>query len=404
MLNRRVSVCVLLIGLALWVGSAVRAAPRGGAVVIGDGTAASCQSEDAANAFSAAVAAGGVIDFDCGPDPVTIIVNTNLTDQTVTVNGAGLITLSGEDLRQHFYLLTGGDLTLNDIALYDGNAAQGGAIYIEPQAKVTLNRSFVTSSSASGDGGGIYNRGELFVNDSTIGSNIAGANGGGIFNDGLVVNLYKSYLISNQSQNGGGAYTVSGQLTLQQSAVRSSVTNNQGGGIYAADGTLIINSTFSNNRAQQGGALYLVGDAQLMNVTLNENRADIAGAIWHDLTSNSSMSNTIVAGSLDSNGNAPSLNCDGPSLTSTGYNIISDNTCVPNPSTTGDLLGTDPQLGVWMGSPLRAYIPEATSPALDYANGCPAYDQRGYPRPIGDGCDVGSIERGHVGYLPMFIK
>lgn len=400
----RVCVSVLLIGLGLLFTLSVTAAPQGGPVVIGDGTAASCQMEDAANAFSAAVAVGGLIEFHCGPDPVTIVVNTNLTDQTVIVDGGGLITLSGEDLRQLFYVQNGGDLTLNDIALYDGNAAQGGAIYIEPQATVTLNRSFVTSSGASGDGGGIYNRGTLLLQDSTVGSNIAGANGGGIYNDGDEARILSSYLISNQAQNGGAAYTAGGQLILEQSAVRSSFTGNQGGGIYAADATLIVNSTFSNNRALQGGALFLVGDAQIMNATLYENRADIAGAIWHDLASNSSIWNTIVAGSLDSSGSAPSLNCDGPPLTSTGHNIIGDNTCVPNPSTTDDLLSTDPQLGPWQASPLRAYIPAPTSPAVDYAAICPSFDQRGYPRPIGGGCDVGSIERGDVVYLPVFVR
>ncbi len=400
----RLCVSVLLIGLGLLFTMSVSAAPQGGPVVIGDGTAASCQTEDAANAFSAAVAAGGVIDFDCGPDPVTINVNTNLTDQTATVNGGDLVTLSGEDLRQLFYVQSGGHLTLNNIALYDGNAAQGGAIYIEPQGTVTLNHSFVTSSGASADGGGIYNRGALLIQDSTLGSNIAGANGGGIYNDGDEARILRSYLISNQAQNGGAVYNAGGQLILEQSAVRSSFTGNQGGGIYAADATLIVNSTFSNNRALQGGALFLVADAQLMNATLNENRADIAGAIWHDAATNSSLWNTIIAGSLDSNGNAPSLNCDGPALTSTGHNIISDNTCVPNPSTTNDLLSTDPQLGPWQASPLRAYIPAPTSPAVDYAVICPSSDQRGYPRPIGGGCDVGSIERGDVVYLPMFVR
>src|SRR5690349_10423695 len=38
--------------------------------VVGDGTAASCTGE----AVIAAVAAGGVITFDCGPDPVTIML------------------------------------------------------------------------------------------------------------------------------------------------------------------------------------------------------------------------------------------------------------------------------------------------------------------------------------------
>src|SRR5688572_27627684 len=36
--------------------------------VVGDGTAASCTGD----AVIAAVAAGGVVTFDCGPDPVTI--------------------------------------------------------------------------------------------------------------------------------------------------------------------------------------------------------------------------------------------------------------------------------------------------------------------------------------------
>src|SRR5690349_10986226 len=40
--------------------------------VIGDGKPASCTGE----AFVNAVAQGGVITFDCGPDPVTIVVPT----------------------------------------------------------------------------------------------------------------------------------------------------------------------------------------------------------------------------------------------------------------------------------------------------------------------------------------
>ena len=376
----------------------------GAEVVIGGGTAASCQTNEAANLFADAVAAGGVIAFDCGPDPVTIFVNTNVTSQQVTVNGDGLVTLSGEELRQIFYVMGTGDLTLNDLVLFDGEAGQGGAIYIEPQATVTLNSSFVTSNHSSGDGGGIYNRGTLIVHDSTLGSNIANTNGGGIFNNGGTVTLHESYLISNQSQSGGGIYTVNGQVTLDRTAVRSSFISGQGGGIFVAGNTQITNSTFSNNRAQQGGALFTVANATILNATFNENRADQGGAIWREASSTTTVKNSILAGSLDTNGNIPSLNCDGPSLTSLGRNIISDNTCVPNPSSVGDLLDTDPQLGVWFGSPLRAYIPAASSPVLDYALDCPPVDQRGYPRPLGDGCDVGSIERGGVAYLPVFVK
>jgi predicted outer membrane repeat protein len=377
------------------------AAPQ---VVIGGGTEASCQTEDAANDFSNAVAGGGVIDFDCGSDPVTIIVNTNATDQQVTVNGNGLIHLSGEDLRQIFLVSGSGNLILNDLTLEDGNTGQGGAIFIDSQASVTIRRSFLVGNNAANAGGGVYNKGTLVIEDSTLGSNIAGTNGGGIFNDGGSVTILKSYLISNQSNNGGAVYTANGQLTIEQSAVRSSFITNEGGGIYAAGDTAISNSTFSNNRAAKGGAIFGAGNVTILNVTFNENRADIAGAIWRDLSSTITVQNSILAGSLDSGGNSPNLNCDGPTLTSLGHNIISDNTCVPNPSIVGDLLGTNPLLGVWQISPLRAYIPDADSPAVDYGLDCPPVDQRGYPRPIGAACDVGSIERGELVFLPLSLR
>ncbi len=375
-----------------------------GFTVIGTGTAASCQSNTAVNALSNAVAAGGTIDFDCGPDPVTINVNTNITNQDVTVNGGGLVNLSGEDLRQIFYVMSGGSLTLNDLILSDGAANNGGALYVEPNATAVLNRSFVNGSQSTADGGGVYNWGALTLNNTTLGSNIAGLNGGGIFNNSGTVTINDSYLISNQGQNGGGAYTLNGQFILNRSAVRSSFISNQGGGIFAAGLTQITNSTFSNNRALTGGALFINFNSTVLNSTFNENKADLGGAIWHNVATNTSLKNSIVAGSLDSGGGGSSLNCDGPSLTSAGRNIISDGTCLPNPGGSGDLFNTNPGLGIWFGTPIRGYIPNANSPAVDYGLGCPAVDQRGYPRPIGPACDVGSMELGWVVFFPGVIR
>jgi hypothetical protein len=378
--------------------------PAASQVVIGSGTAASCQTQNAANAFSNAVAAGGVIDFDCGDQPVIITVNTSVTDQEVTVNGDSRIILSGEDLRQLFLVTGSGSLTLNDLSLQDGDAGQGGAIWIDTQASVTINRSFLVSNNAASVGVAVYNKGTLTIQDSTLGSNIAGTNCGGIFNDDGSVMILDSYLISNQAVNGGGAYTAGGQFIMARSAVRSSFISNEGGGIFIASQAMIVNSTFSNNRALKGGALFSMGNVAIHNTTFNENRADTAGAIWQEATYKTSIKNSILGGSLDTNGGNPSLNCDGPTLTSQGHNIVSDNSCVPNPSTVGDKLGTNPQLGPWLGTPVRAYIPNAGSPAVDYGFDCPPEDQRGYPRPIGAACDVGSIERGELLFLPLAIR
>lgn len=368
--------------------------------VIGTGTPDSCTTEAAANALSSAVAAGGVISFNCGPELVEIVVNTNATDQTVVVNGGGLVRLSGHRERQIFFVFGSGNLTLNDLWLINGDASQGGGIYVDSAAQVTINRSSLTSNVASGGGGGVYNRGTLTINSSTLGSNQTSSAGGAIYNDNGSVTLNDSYLVSNQALNGGGVFTANGQLTIQRTGIRGSIVGANGGGLYIAGPTQITNSTFSNNRASSGGGLYSAANTTVLNATFNENRADLGGAIFRSGGA-FSVKNTIVAGSLDRNGVNPSLNCDGTTLTTQGRNIVSDNSCVPNPSSVGDLLSTDPKLGVWFGAPQRGYIPNANSPAIDYAQGCPAVDQRGYPRPLGPGCDVGAIERGAVVYLPL---
>lgn len=100
---------------------------------------------------------------------------------------------------------------------------------------------------------------------------------------------------------------------------------------------------------------------------------------------------------------SPSLNCDGPTITTLGRNIIGDNSCVPNPGQNGDLLGADPKLGPWY-IPLHAYVPNADSPAIDRGAGCSAVDQRGFARPLGAACDVGSIERGWRVFMPLVDK
>lgn len=71
--------------------------------VIGNGTPASCTSKKVVRA----VAHGGVITFDCGPEPVVIrlhhtakVVNTS---HRVVIDGGGLVTLSGAGKRRILY-------------------------------------------------------------------------------------------------------------------------------------------------------------------------------------------------------------------------------------------------------------------------------------------------------------
>jgi hypothetical protein len=167
----------------------------------------------------------------------------------------------------------------------------------------------------------------------------------------------------------------------------------------------IVNSTFSNNKADSGGGVYKNSTLTLINNTFNENLADSGGALYN-AGGTTTVRNNIFANSLDEAGASLSLNCDGPTLPSEGRNIVSDNSCVPNPSVVGDLLATDPLLGIWQnnGGPTRSYEPLSNSPTIDYGLNCPVVDQRGLPRPLGSACDVGSIEYGGILYLPVISK
>ena len=75
--------------------------------VIGDGTPASCTSA----AVVEAVARGGTIVFDCGPEPVTIALQdtariVNDTGPEIVLDGGGLITLDGGGRHRILYLNT----------------------------------------------------------------------------------------------------------------------------------------------------------------------------------------------------------------------------------------------------------------------------------------------------------
>ncbi len=364
---------LLLIGM-LAVGSvggagAVQAQPAAVQTVIGSGTPASCQTGAAANALDAAVAAGGDITFDCGDDPVEMIVNTNTTDKQVTVDGGGKIILSGEDARQLFFVYGEGDLTQGNTATGDG-----GGIYVA-EGTVALNSTVLVYGNTAVNGAGVVVAGgSLTVTAATLGrtasgeGNIASGNGGGIYNNGGSVTVRYTTLISNQAANGGGVYSMGGPLTLATSSVRSNIATGQGGGVRLVNNTAqFANNTFSNNRADSGGGLYTSGVAYIESSTFYINRADLGGAVFS--AGETHVKNTILAGSRDEADVNPSLNCDGPAMISEGRNIIGDNSCVPNPSLVGDLLSTDPLLSPLAdnGGPTRSFEPLEGSPAVDAA-------------------------------------
>jgi hypothetical protein len=154
------------------------------------------------------------------------------------------------------------------------------------------------------------------------------------------------------------------------------------------------NSTLSgNSAADQGGGIWNSDQTVLENVTLSGNRATTGGALFMESGYTTVLTNTILAYSPSGG------NCSG-TLTASKFTFSSDNTCaLPSANTIHGLNpnGLDPLLtglGNYGGS-TQVHMLKLGSPAIDGIVGsdAPATDQRGLPRPQGNGYDIGAVER-----------
>jgi hypothetical protein len=279
--------------------------------VIGTGTPASCTSE----AVVAAVAAGGVITFDCGPDPVTIVMTQTAkvvnTSPVVVLDGGGKVTLSGAGQRRIFYMNTCDpaqiwttshcqnqdtpNLTLQGLHFTQGNSTGdtyegggGGAVFVRGgRVKVvdsifTANRCDPSGPDVGGAALRVLSQYEglpVIVSRTTFGGGAADANicsnGAGISSIGVSWQVYNSLFAGNQAiGNGanpqrpgtpgggsGGAIYLDGNrftLDLVGSVVRDNLANEGGGAIFFVSnnrtGELrITNSTLTNNPSLRFG-------------------------------------------------------------------------------------------------------------------------------------------------------
>jgi CSLREA domain-containing protein len=314
----------------------------------------------------------------------------------ITITGAGatstIIEGGGDGTRADrvLHVLPGGDLTLRQLTVRDGQA---------------------TTNSATSLGGGIYNQGVLDLADCVIADNDANA-GGGVFNAGVATidactfsgNAAEDVAITNAQ---GGAIMSSGDfadLEITGSTLSGNSADLAGQAIFTASGAVISieNSTLSGNLGGSGPALVLQNsDAVLTNVTIVGNSAAGLSAFSGDGTNTLDVANTIVA---NNGGNECSISGQSPILTITN-SLASDATC-----TGFDLTDTDPQLGALAdnGGPTLTHLPLPGSPAIDAGAAsptCPDLDQRGETRPVdGDGdstaeCDIGAVEAPEPGAL-----
>lgn len=209
--------------------------------VVGTGTRSSCTAE----AFRAAVAHGGIIVFDCGPDTITIVLdqpakvfNDSLPD--IVIDGGGKVALSGGGRTRILYMNTCDKaqhwtsprcdnqptprLVVQNLSFVDGNAEAegtggtggGGAIYASGGSLKVVNCRFygnVCARTGADVGGGAirafqqYNQAPVQVVNSTFGaagSGNVGSNGGALSSIMVNWNIYNSLFVGNQAVGNGG--------------------------------------------------------------------------------------------------------------------------------------------------------------------------------------------------------
>jgi len=363
----------------------------------------------------------------------TLTVSGTTFSNNVASASSGYVSGSGGAIHNR------GTLSVSD-STFTGNAAEsGGAIYSSSGTTLIVENSTFTGNSAPCGGGAISGRGMTTVSGCTISDNLSPGDwceGGaaGIDNNGGIMTVSDSTISGNIGvSNAGGFTNYEGELTVTDSAIYNNTTGGVGGGIYnwwnatltvqscaiysntaewggggiysgpESAQLFLINNTISGNSADYGGGIYNSGVLTVTNNTLTSNAADVNGGGLYNKDATPTVSNSILWGNTapDSGPQIFNSSTTGPTIShsdiqgSGGSGAGWDSTL----GTDGDdNLDDDPLLGplVDNGGPTLTQALSDGSPAIDTADAgtCPATDQRGVPRPIGTGCDIGAFEYG----------
>ncbi len=357
-----------------------------------------------------------------------VVGDFDVTD-TLTIErlGTGTVTIDGDQKDRVFDLPFGKQLTISDVTIIDGQGAAGveAGYYgggIRASGPLTLNRVVMRNNNARHWGGAIalLNGGSLEATDSIFRENQAGTRGGAItasFNSNnpgpVSVTLDRSVVTANTLRDafgeGGGIQIFAGALTVRESEVSDNVAG-YGGGIHVANKSTVAlrNTTVSGNQGTNannvggGGGILFLGEvtAQFEDTTIARNASALRAANFEHQTVASNyvtaatFKRTLIAdGRRIPDGAAP--NCEIHELVpvTSDHSLDDGNTCRLDDATdrpnTPALLG---DLGE-NGGPSRTHAFGTGSGAHDGGGtGCPATDQRGVARPIGNACDIGAYE------------
>ena len=219
---------------------------------------------------------------------ITLALGSFIIDKSLTINGPGSpsLAINGNSITRLFQVSSGIQATIAGIDMTSGLAdggveGDGGAIY--NSGELSLTDCHLFSNHTSGNGGAIYNEGQLTVNGCNFTGNVADNDGGGIYNDfDGTASIANTHFFSNAAGNdGGGVYNSATSLvTMADSTFVGNNAGNNGGGVYNSIGTTVTltDNDFSTNLAgNNGGGIANDGSMALIRCSLSSNYADNDG-------------------------------------------------------------------------------------------------------------------------------
>jgi hypothetical protein len=304
--------------------------------------------------------------------------------QIISYAGNGMTITLATNLSGQAITLTSGELMISNNLAIDASALPGGItingdhanpiFYIvgSPTPTIKLAALILTNGySSSRAGGAIVNGAVLSLNNCTFAGNStgSGAAGGAIYNSGL--------------------------LTLTGCTISGNVADSAGAILNQSSVCTVQNCTFAGNTASAGIGGAILSDygatLNLLHCTFTGNTASSHGGDIYNLSSQVSLTNTILAASTPDD----IYNAASSTNTAGGSNIVQ---VLVNAGTligTNTILAVNPQLAPLgnYGGPTQTRPPLPGSPAIDAAAFTTLLtDQRGYPRVIGPAPDLGAVE------------
>jgi predicted outer membrane repeat protein len=218
-------------------------------------------------------------------------------------------------------------LTISHGRLSGTGADRNGAGIYNAATNLTLVNCQVVNNGATGsnnngtltagNGGGIYNVGQLVMYSGLVAGNSAFGIGGGLCNEGDALllgtafhnNATSDFIAAPGYDRGGAIYSASPenqQLQLSNCTFTGN-TSSDGGAIHSSGETEIVFSTFTRNQATgNGGAIsnHGFGRFLLQNCTFNDNQARFGGALFNNLASFSLENCTLSGNAASAQGGA----------------------------------------------------------------------------------------------------